>query len=428
MGITIGQGITIRQGITFGPGITIAMADGSGSAQFSGSNQYLTVPADPALALGTGDFTVETWIYLSSAPGEYAVIDCEGTGQFGFLINSTDIVAYASVDEAYYFASAVSASEWHHIAFCRVGTTLTCYLDGASVGTPATTAYNFTSLDAFTIGRNPGANSQYLNGYLSNLRIAKGQALYTANFTPSTSTLTAVAGTQLLLLNGTTEFVDGSSNQFTITNEGGVTLSTTAPALTISSPFYRTRATYDLTLLPTQFNDDGVINNPNAGGLVQGRPWIETVSTFTFYEAFGTTSAIETTQYVSGNKIYAYASTYDVPSFNPARVVVNDIEVLLRGDSPLPNGRGHNMVVLDTYGDVVAPATQFDTYIDPANLTALASALGAVPSGNIVVLVVYDASALDAGVRAAINTGYGSTNTDTWTAERRSHIFIGAKI
>jgi hypothetical protein len=143
---------------------------------------------------------------------------------------------------------------------------------------------------------------------------------------------------------------------------------------------------------------------------------------FTFYETTGTTTAISTTQYVSGNKIYAESSTYDVPSYQPARVVVNDIEVV---NTEL---RGHTLVVLDTYGDVVVPATQFDTYIDTANLTTLASALNAVPSGYIVVLVVYDASAVDAGVRTAINTGYGSTNTDTWAAQRRSQLFIGVKI
>jgi hypothetical protein len=182
------------------------------------------------------------------------------------------------------------------------------------------------------------------------------------------------------------------------------------------------RATYDLTLLPTQFNDNGLIDNPNAGGLVLGRPWIETVSTFTFYEAFGTTTPISTTQYVSGNKIYAESSTYDVPGFQPARVIVNDISVV---NTEL---RGHTLVVLDTYGDVVTAATQYDTYIDPANLTTLASALNAVASGNIVVLVTYDASAVDAGVRSAINTGYGSTNSDTWNPVRYSHIFIGEKI
>jgi len=182
------------------------------------------------------------------------------------------------------------------------------------------------------------------------------------------------------------------------------------------------RATYDLTLLPTQYNDNGIVDNPNLGGLVEGRPWIETVSTFTFYEAFGTTTAISTTQFVSGNKIYAESSTYDVPDFQPARVVVNDIEVV---NTEL---RGHTLVVLDSYGDVVAGPTQYDTYIDPNNLTALASALNAVASGNIVVLVSYDASAVDAAVRSAINTGYSSTNTDTWTAQRKSHIFIGEKV
>lgn len=182
------------------------------------------------------------------------------------------------------------------------------------------------------------------------------------------------------------------------------------------------RATYDLTTLPTQYNDNSIINNPNVGGLVVGRPWIETVSTFTFYEAFGTTTAISTTQYVSGNKIYAESSTYDVPDFQPARVVVNDIEIV---NTEL---RGHTLVVLDSYGDVVTAAAQYDTYIDPGNLTLLEFELNAVAPGNIVVLVSYDATALDAGVRSAINTDYGSTNSDTWTAQRKSHIFIGEKI
>ena len=185
------------------------------------------------------------------------------------------------------------------------------------------------------------------------------------------------------------------------------------------------RATYDITQLPTQYNDNDIIDNPNVGGLVVGRPWIETVSTFTFYEAFGTTVAISTTQYVSGNKIYAESSTYDVPSFQPARVVVNDIEVV---NTEL---RGHTLVVLDSYGDIVTAATQYDTWDTvgaPGASTALANALNSVASGNIVVLVVYDASALTAGVRAAINTGYGSTNSNTWISGRNSHIFIGVKI
>jgi hypothetical protein len=180
------------------------------------------------------------------------------------------------------------------------------------------------------------------------------------------------------------------------------------------------RATYDLTQLPTQFNGNVILDNPNAGGLVVGRPWIATVS-FTVYEAFGTTTAISTTQYASGNKIYAESSTYDVPDYQPARIVVNDIEIVNT------EARGHTLAILDTYGDTVS-ITNYDTYIDPANVTALASALSAVASGNIVVLVSYDASAVDAAVRSALTTGFGATATNTWTASRISHIFIGEKV
>ena len=33
------------------------------------------------------------------------------------------------------------------------------------------------------------------------------------------------------------------------------------------------RATYDITQLPTQYDDNAIIDNANVGGLVQGRPW-----------------------------------------------------------------------------------------------------------------------------------------------------------
>jgi hypothetical protein len=144
---------------------------------------------------------------------------------------------------------------------------------------------------------------------------------------------------------------------------------------------------------------------------------------YTWYEAFGaleSTVAISTTQYVGATKIYAYSSTYDVTAYQPAVVAVNDVEIVNT------ENRGHTMVVLSP-GGVTVSINWYDTYIDPAQLTALANALNGVASGNRVVLVVYDASALNAAVRSAINTGYGSTNTNTWTASRISHILVGIK-
>ena len=181
------------------------------------------------------------------------------------------------------------------------------------------------------------------------------------------------------------------------------------------------RSTYDITQLPTQYNNDDVINNPNIGGLQLGRPWITTVNTFTFYEAIDDTTALETTQYVSGNKIYAYSSSLDVPSYQPARIVVNDIEIV---NTAL---RGHTLAVLDSYGDTVS-ITNYDTYGNAGTLTTLASALNGVASGNIVVLVVYDASAFNNACRVVLTTGYGDTNNNEWTSRRYDHIFIGIKL
>jgi hypothetical protein len=141
---------------------------------------------------------------------------------------------------------------------------------------------------------------------------------------------------------------------------------------------------------------------------------------YTWYEAFGTTVAISTTQYVGPTKIYAYSSTYDVPSYQNAVIQVNNVEIV---NTAL---RGHTMAVLSPSGATVSIAN-YDTYGDPNAVTALASALNGVTSGNRVVLVVYDASALNASARSAINSGYGSTNTNTWTPQRISHILVGIK-
>ena len=141
---------------------------------------------------------------------------------------------------------------------------------------------------------------------------------------------------------------------------------------------------------------------------------------YTWYEAFGSTVAISTTQYVGPTKIYAYSSTYDVPSYQNAVVQVNDVEIVNTAN------RGHTMVVLSPGGATVS-INWYDTYIDPNAVTALASALNGVASGNRVVLVTYDASAFDAACRSALTTGYGDTNTNTWTPQRFSQIFVGIK-
>jgi hypothetical protein len=414
-----------RQGYTL-------YADGttnSGSALFSGSN-YLSIATSTAFGFDTGDFTLEGWYYHTAGGAFHVLFDFRTTiTQVAIMVavNTSDkIYLYVNGSIRTITTASLTADSWTHVALVRSAGTTRLWVNGVQSGTPYADTNDYGTTYPLHIGSDLSHNNKFV-GNMSNIRIVKGTALYTATFTPSRSPFTAVTGTSLLLNtdNGAGFLTDSSANNFTVINTGTVVTSSMAPGPDTDAPFYRDRATYDLTQLPTQYNNNDLVNNPNAGGLVEGRPWITTTTPFTFYETTGTTTAISITRYVSGNKIYAESSTYDVPSYQPARVVVNDIQVV---NTEL---RGHTLVVLDTYGDVVTTATQYDTWDTggaPGARAALASALSAVTSSNIVVLVVYDASGLDAGIRSAINTGYGSTNTNTWASNRISHIFIGIKI
>jgi hypothetical protein len=111
------------------------------------------------------------------------------------------------------------------------------YYDGVQQGSTVSSSANVSPDAAFEIGRlNVATYNRYLNGYISNLRIVKGTALYTANFTPSTMPLVPVANTSLLTC-GSETFQDKSSNNFAITAVGNA-------AVTSQSPF---------TVAPTGF-------------------------------------------------------------------------------------------------------------------------------------------------------------------------------
>jgi len=225
-------------------------SEGYYSNLFDGTGDYLTIPSNSAFAFGTGDFTVECWVYLSVAvtSGEYSMLDCASAGQFGVSIQSTTIRATVTTLTSYTFTQTLTASVWYHIAFCRVGTTLTCYVNGISIGTN-TVSNSFTSPNTLNIGRNAGANNSFVNGYISNLRILKGTAVYTTTFTPPTSPLTAITNTSLLTCQSN-NLVDESNNNFLITKNGDVTVNPLTPFAT------PTTATYN-TLYSTYFDGTG---------------------------------------------------------------------------------------------------------------------------------------------------------------------------
>jgi hypothetical protein len=164
---------------------------GTGSMYFAGGTDYFTLPSTPNLAMGSGDFTWELWVYVNSFSSFQAFIDSRtstnGEGlYFGINYNSNAVVIYDNGNAPILTSSTtLTASTWTHIALVRNAGTLTLYFNGVSVGSVANT-FNLSSTK-YSIGIILSVLSYSLNGYIDDLRITKGVARYTANFTPPTA-------------------------------------------------------------------------------------------------------------------------------------------------------------------------------------------------------------------------------------------------
>lgn len=191
------------------------------SAYFDGASDDLTVASNDAFKLGTGNFTVEMWInptkFTGAATGTLFNIGTFATGLF-IRITISNINVYVVNNERLNISrgTIITTNTWYHLALVRNGSTFTLYVNGSSVGT-FTDSSSISPTDAtIMIAKSAHNGTETHVGYISNLRLVKGTAIYTANFTPPTEPLTAVAGTSLLTLQDN-RFIDRSTNNFAIT-------------------------------------------------------------------------------------------------------------------------------------------------------------------------------------------------------------------
>jgi len=217
----------------------------AGAISFNGSTQYLsttgTVSGPLDLATGAGDWTIECWFNpVSVASG--AVFWKGGTTgsvnpSYGLFFASSGVLQWIVGDGggggAVVSLSAITANAWYHFALVRSGSTFTSYVNGVA-GTPYTTVFTMgnTSNNAFNIANSAAdGSSRPFNGSISNFRIVKGTAVYTANFTPPQATLAAITNTSLLLnvIDSANFIRDNSPNNLVLTNNATATWSTTGP-------------------------------------------------------------------------------------------------------------------------------------------------------------------------------------------------------
>lgn len=197
----------------------------SGSIWFDGVNDYVSIPDSDDWNFGSGDFTLEAWVYFILPNMSAAVLNQSNGGassnsSFCMWMDTSGIGIYVSDGSGWDYSqintTSKSAGQWYHIAAVRYGTSLKMYVNGAATGT-TTLSSGFTlgnsTLD-FQIGTQAGAG--FFKGYMEDIRVTKGEAKYTADFDVPTENLTATGGAETSGLyyvapDGTTALIQGDS-------------------------------------------------------------------------------------------------------------------------------------------------------------------------------------------------------------------------
>ena len=206
--------------LTNGPYHTKGPFFSSGSVYFDDTSKYLDISSSSDFAYGTGDFTWECWVYIIQ--GGYALD--HGSNGGTIALSHTTVSRYynttVGTGSVLYTTGfgTIPTETWTHIAAVRSGGTTYLYTNGV-LSSSASDSHNYGS-QAVRIGQYGGGGNNYFGGYISDLRIVKGTAVYTSAFTPPTGPLTAVTNTKLLTCQGNT-ITDASSSAHTITANGG---------------------------------------------------------------------------------------------------------------------------------------------------------------------------------------------------------------
>ena len=176
---------------------------GTGSLAFDGTGDWLRPPLTPQAALGSGDFTVEFWARVTDTG---IAFDFCGTATWGYYIGAgksgwsvsfaSSLVSFSyQSNNSYVIATnfsgtGLSANTWYHIAIVRSSGVIKCYINGVASATTISSSANIASNTYGVWVGTAGDGDTYgylMNGYIDDLRITKGYARYTANFTPPTA-------------------------------------------------------------------------------------------------------------------------------------------------------------------------------------------------------------------------------------------------
>jgi len=226
---------------------------GGTSMRFNGSTDYLLFPSNPAFALGTGDFTIEVWVYPMSSTGTQGIMGIGVGGTTGdlqffynFSGNTNKVTLNCTNGTTATSIASVPLNQWTYVAFSRTAGSLRLFINGTLDRTLAY-ADNFNK-NVVSVGRSySNLNQEYFNGYIQDLRITRGIG---RNITAApTDEFSTIAVDPLTLITTTTTMgptTTTTAGPTTTTTAGPTTTTTAGPTTTTTT----TRAT-TTTAAPT---------------------------------------------------------------------------------------------------------------------------------------------------------------------------------
>lgn len=235
---------------------------GSSAMYFDGSVDCLTVPFSYDFILTTVDFTIDAWVRLNAMPtsdafptdwNSHMVVFFLGTintgDGYGLVIGQTKLILNSNNTQIVSGTHNMVINTWYHVAVVRRNNFFYLFVNGSVVGQASSTVLMGTGSGVY-VGNNKTQGAVF-NGYIDELRVSKGIARWTANFTPPLSAHTTDQYTKLLM-----HFPSTDKNQSgkTITRYGDAKISTDQYKFGLSSGYFDGTGDYLTAQASTDFN------------------------------------------------------------------------------------------------------------------------------------------------------------------------------
>ena len=175
---------------------------GSSSLALDGTDDNIFINSNDDFGFGTGDFTVELWIYSTAMSGTRALLDFRAATATdnGLYLYTSSARPSVYINGSAVLASpdALSNNTWYHIAVTRNSGTMKLFVNGVEKDSDTVTT-DLGSNKPLFVGANYDASAAFWNGYFDDIRIIKGVAEYTAAFTAPTFQVSVTPETVLML-------------------------------------------------------------------------------------------------------------------------------------------------------------------------------------------------------------------------------------